>query len=172
MKRLLAILVLFVSLSASAQKAAVQTAINYLRYEDLDKAKEAIDGAVVTESTMGMSKAWYYRARIYHAIFETTNAKFDALKPGSLLEAKKSYEKTMELDTKNEYKDDILKSLEILASQSLNMGVENFRNSKFDEALKMFQSSADINKKYFNRVDTLAIYNAGLTADKLGDATT
>ena len=57
MKRLLALLVLFVSLSASAQKAAVQTAINYLRYEDLDKAKEAIDGAVVTESTMGMSKA-------------------------------------------------------------------------------------------------------------------
>lgn len=172
MKRLLALLVLFVSLSASAQKAAVQTAINYLRYEDLDKAKEAIDGAVVTESTMGMSKAWYYRARIYHAIFETTNAKFDALKPGSLLEAKKSYEKTMELDTKNEYKDDIMQRMEILASQSLNTGVENFRNSKFDEALKMFQSSAEINKKYFNRVDTLAIYNAGLTADKLGDATT
>lgn len=172
MKRLLVLLAVLVSLTASAQKAAVQTAINYYRYEDLDKAKEAIDGACTNESSMGMSKAWYYRGLIYHALHESTNAKFAALKPGALDEARKSYEKTIELDTKNEYKDDILKRLEILASQSLNGGVDMYREAKYPEAMKFFQASADINKKYFNRLDTLALYNAGLAADKSGDVTT
>lgn len=172
MKRLLALLAVTISLTASAQKAAVQTAYNYLRYDDLDKAKEAIDGAVVSESTMGMSKAWYYRALIYHALHESSKEKFAPLKPGALAEARKSYEKTMELDTKNEYKDDIMKRMEILASQSLNGGVDFYKDGKYADAMKMFQASADINKKYFNRLDTLALYNAGLAADKSGDATT
>ncbi|MFN8153029.1 MAG: tetratricopeptide repeat protein [Bacteroidia bacterium] len=172
MKRLLVLLAVFISIHASAQKAAVQTAINYLRYEDLDKAKEAIDGACTNESSMGMSKAWYYRGLIYHALHETTNPKFAALKPGALEEARKSYEKTLELDTKSEYKDDLMKRLEILASQSLNGGVDFYKDGKFAEAFKLFQTSADINKKYFNRLDTLAIYNAGLAADKSGNAST
>lgn len=172
MKRLLVLLAVLISVNASAQKAAVQTAINYYRYEDLDKAKEAIDGACTNESSMGMSKAWYYRGLIYHALHESTNAKFAALKPGALDEARKSYEKTIELDAKNEYKEDILKRLEILASQSLNGGVDMYRESKFAESMKYFQTSAEINKKYFNRLDTLAIYNGGLAADKSGDVTT
>ncbi len=172
MKRLLVLLAVLISVNASAQKAAVQTAINYYRYEDLDKAKEAIDGACTNESSMGMSKAWYYRGLIYHALHESNNAKFAALKAGALDEARKSYEKTIELDTKNEYRDDILKRIEILASQSLNGGVDMYREAKYAESMKFFQTSAEINKKYFNRLDTLAIYNGGLAADKSGDVTT
>ncbi|MBL0097677.1 MAG: tetratricopeptide repeat protein [Bacteroidetes bacterium] len=172
MKYLLISITLLLSLNVNGQKAAVQTAYNYLRYDDLDKAKEAIDGAVQNESTIGMSKAWYYRGSIYHAIYESTKEKFAPLKPGSLTEALKSYEKTIELDTKKEYYDDIIKRMEIVASQSLNTGVDNFRENKYPEALVAFQTSADINKKYFNKFDTLAIYNAGLAADKAKDATT
>ncbi|MBL7924652.1 MAG: tetratricopeptide repeat protein [Bacteroidia bacterium] len=163
---------MLINLSAGAQKAAVQTAYNYLRYDDLDKAKEAIDGAVVHESTMGMAKAWYYRGSVYHAIYESAKEKFAPLKPGSLNETRVSYEKALELDTKNEFRDDILKRLEIVASQSLNNGVDNYKEGRYAEALKSFQASADLNKKYFKRVDTLALYNAGLAADKAGDATT
>jgi predicted Zn-dependent protease len=172
MKYLFISITLLLSLNVNGQKAAVQTAYNYLRYDDLDKAKEAIDGAVQNESTIGMSKAWYYRGSIYHAIYESTKEKFAPLKPGSLKEALKSYEKTIELDTKKEFYDDVIKRMEIVASQSLNTGVDNFRENKYPEALVAFQTSADINKKYFNRFDTLAIYNAGLAADKAKDATT
>src|SRR6478735_5443534 len=42
----------------SAQKSEVQTAWNYLKYEQLDKAKEAIDKAAVNEASMGMEKTW------------------------------------------------------------------------------------------------------------------
>ncbi|MFN9951677.1 MAG: hypothetical protein ACK55I_01145, partial [bacterium] len=100
--------------------AAVQTAYNYLRYDNLDKAKEAIDGAVVNETTIGFAKAWYYRGKIYQAIFESKNEKFAALKPGSLQTARISYEKTLELDSKNEFREDVIGRLEILASLSLN----------------------------------------------------
>ena len=53
-----------------------------------------------------MSKTWYYRGQIYHAIFESTKEQFKALKPGSLDEAYQAYEKTLELDTKGEYKEE------------------------------------------------------------------
>jgi len=172
MKHLLVLLALTVSISASAQKAAVQTAFNYLRYDDLDKAKEAIDGAATSESTRDYAKTWYYKGSIYHALHESVKPEFAALKPGALNEARISYEKALELDTKNEFRDDIIKRLEIIASQSLNEGVDKYKDAKYAEALKAFQSSAELNKKYFKRVDTLAIYNAALAADKMGDLTT
>ena len=172
MKRILILLGVILSLNASGQKAAVQTAFNYLRYDDLDKAKEAIDGAATAESTIGYPKTWYYRGSIYHAIYESVKPKFAPLKPGSLSEAQLSYEKALELDTKNEFRDDIMKRLEVVASQSLNNGVDNYKEGKYAEALKSFQASVDINKKHYKRTDTLAIYNAGLAAEKLGDVTT
>lgn len=169
MKKILALLLVIIPVALSAQKAAVQTAYNYLRYDNLDKAKEAIDGAVVNETTMGFAKAWYYRGSIYQKIFESSNEKFAALKPGSLQTARISYEKTLELDSKNEFREDVIGRLEILASQSLNSGVDHFQNGRYAEALEAFQSSSDINQKYFNRLDTLSLYNAALAADKMGD---
>ena len=127
MKKILALLLVIIPVALSAQKAAVQTAYNYLRYDNLDKAKEAIDGAVVNETTIGFAKAWYYRGSIYQKIFESSNEKFAALKPGSLQTARISYEKTLELDSKNEFREDVIGRLEILASQSLNSGVDHFQ---------------------------------------------
>lgn len=172
MKRILILFGVILSLNSYSQKSAVQTAYNYLRYDDLDKAKEAIDGAATTESTVGYAKTWYYRGSIYHAIYESAKPEFAALKPGSLNEARISYEKTLELDAKNEFRDDVMKRLEVVASQCLNNGVDNYKEGKYAEALKSFQASVDLNKKLFKRTDTLAIYNAGLAADKLGDVTT
>lgn len=168
MKRLLVLITLLISLESQAQKSAIQTAFNWLKYQELEKAKEAIDGAAVNETTIGMAKTWYYRGSIYHAIFESTNEKFQALKPGSLEEARKSYEKAIELDVKKEFSDDIMKRLEILASESLNAGVEEFQGKKYAEAVTSFKTSADVNQKYFNRFDTLAIYNQALAAEKAG----
>ena len=83
------------STSIFAQKSAIQTAYNYLRYDDLDKAKEAIDQAATNPSSNTISKTWYYRGQIYHAIYESTKEPFQALKPGSLDQAFLSYEKTI-----------------------------------------------------------------------------
>lgn len=169
MKRLLVLSALLISVQALGQKSAIQTAYNWLRYQELDKAKEAIDGAVQNETTRGVAKAWYYRGSIYHAIFESTDEKFKGLKPGSLGEARKSYEEALVLDSKKEFSDDIMKRLEIVASQSLNDGVDQFKAENYRGAMLAFGLSADINQKHFNRVDTLGIYNRALAADKAGE---
>ncbi|MFM9056127.1 MAG: hypothetical protein ACKOQY_05485, partial [Bacteroidota bacterium] len=113
MKRLLSLtVVLLVSSQVFGQKSAIQTAYNWMRYEEFEKAKEAIDGAAANETTIGMAKTWYYRGSIYQGIYQSSNPKFDALKPGSLVEAAKSYQKALELDQKQECGDQIKSRME------------------------------------------------------------
>lgn len=154
------------STSIFAQKSAIQTAYNYLRYDDLDKAKEAIDQAATNPSSNTISKTWYYRGQIYHAIYESTKEPFQALKPGSLDQAFLSYEKTIELDKSEEYKEDIDKRLRIMSSQYLNEGVDNYKEKKYSDALAGFEKSLNINDKYVKIIDTLAMFNAALAAEK------
>lgn len=168
MKRISVLFALILSVQFTfAQKAAVQSAINYLRYDDLDKAKEAIDGATTNEGTITMAKAWYYKGCIYQAINDSPNEKFAALKPGSIETALKAFTKANELDAKSkEYFDDIQKRMSVLSSQLMNEGVDKYKAKDYPGALQMFETSIKIKKELFNLTDTLAMYNAGLAADK------
>jgi tetratricopeptide (TPR) repeat protein len=168
-KSALVIIALVLSQAVSAQKMALQTAINWLNYDDLDKAKESIDQASQHESTATMPKTWYYRGQIYHAIHESTKEQFKTLKPGSLDQAFQAYEKTLELDQKGEYKDDIYKRLRIVASQMINRGVDNYRDKDYKAAMGNFEQAIKINEKFFATMDTLATYNAALSAEKSQD---
>lgn len=168
MKKIALLFSVMLCTGAVAQKAAVQTAYNYLRYEELDKAKAEIDKATVNETTSGSAKTWYYRGTIYHALYESNKPEYAALKPGSLDEAVKAYEKTMELDTKKEYNADVLKRLDVAASQTLNNGVEAFRAENYGVAKTNFLKASEIRQRYFNVTDSLAIYNAALSADRAG----
>jgi tetratricopeptide (TPR) repeat protein len=170
MKRISVLFALILSVQFTfAQKAAVQSAINYLRYDDLDKAKEAIDGATTNEGTVGMAKAWYYKGCIYQAINESSNEKFTALKPGSIETAMTAFTKANELDSKSkEFYDDIQKRMSVLIAQLMNEGVDKYREKDYSGALKMFETSIKVKKDLYNLTDTLAMYNAGLAADKAG----
>ncbi len=169
MRILLILLAVLISVNTFAQKAAIQTAYNYIKYEDFDKAKEAIDGACLSESTMSNPKAWYYRGLVYEGIFTSKNVKFDPLKPGSLIEAYKSFGKASELDAKKEYSDEIKSHLEFIASTLLNQGVDKFVAKDYTQALVNFEATLELETKYFNRTDTAAIYNAALSSDKMGN---
>src|SRR6186713_1139606 len=166
MKKLLVLLGVLLSLQGFAQKAAIQTAINYLNYGELDKAKEAIDGAAVNESTIGMAKTWNVRGKIYIAILDSKENKYAALKTGALEETLKSLQKTLELDTKKEYKEETLQRLDYTSSVYMNKGVDSFRDKNYDAALASFNTSREISSKYLGRTDTLALFNAALAADK------
>jgi tetratricopeptide (TPR) repeat protein len=165
------ILALFISQISVAQKVALQTAINWFNYDDLDKAKESIDQATKNETTGVMAKTWYYRGQIYHAIFESTKEQFKVLKPGSLDEAYQAYEKTLELDSRGEYKDDLKKRLSVVSSQLQNQGVDNYREKDYTGALANFEKSLKITEKHIGLIDTLAIYNSALAADKANEYT-
>jgi tetratricopeptide (TPR) repeat protein len=150
--------------TANAQKNKIQTAWNYYKYDNLDKAKEAIDLASEHESSMGMAKTWYYRGLIYQKMYK--HEKYGDLEPNCLSIAAESYIKARELDEKEEYKSEIANNLLVVTNQIFGKGVEHFSAKSYDEALKAFQQVLVIAPG-----DTLATLNAAYSAERAGDKT-
>lgn len=184
MKKFAFILFLVVGLTqVNAQKAKVQSAINYIKdqYRELDKAKEAIDLATQHPKTMNWDKTWFTRGNVYINIFESKDKKFQNLSANPLEESYLAYKKTLELDDKARYKNRILVVLRGLASHFYNHGVINFESGVqqknqgnldksvdfFKISLKSFEYCLEINEMpYISHTDTSAIFNAALSADR------
>lgn len=158
----LLIIVLLYSGSLSAQKATVQTAWNYLKYDQLDKAKEAIDETAANEQTKNMEKTWYYRGLIYQSMFK--HEKFGNLDPQALQKAQESFDKSLEINPKSEYVDDIKKRKGIIINQIFASGVEHFNNKNYTGALESFENVLKINP-----ADTMSALNAAYSAERSGN---
>lgn len=166
MKKILILftVVIYVSTAAFGQKNKVQTAWNYYKYENLDKAKEAIDEASVNESSMGMAKTWYYKGLIYQKMYK--HEKFGNLDPNPLMVAATSYQKAKELDTKGEFTSEINNNLLVVTNQMFGQGVENFTAKSYEKALESFESVLKVAPN-----DTLATLNSAYSAEKAGNKT-
>ena len=164
------LLLLFVSISCTVlgQKAKVVSAYNYLKYGEVKKAKEAIDIAVSGEKAKAMAKTWYYMGRIYLAIYESKDPAVQILDANALNVAYAAYTKASELDVKGQYKEEITKKLEYCSVYFVNQGVKDYAAANYESALTSFENAIAINSKpEFNKIDTLSIYNAALTCEKL-----
>ncbi len=153
----------------SAQNSKVQSAINYIKpqYNQLDKAKEAIDLAAKHEKTKGKAKTWKVRGQVYQAIGTTKDEKFKNLCEQPLQVAYESYKKALELDTKHQYTKEINYQLTILGIAIVNKGIEYFSENNFNGALNSFETSLDIDKLVApGKIDTMVIFNAGIAADR------
>ena len=162
-------LLLFASFGSFAQKAELQSAMNYVKWGDLEKAKSSIDNCVANESTMGMAKTWYWSGFIYQSIADSKDEKLAALKPGALEQALKSYQKALELDAKtNDYTQEIREKMGNIAYNYMDAGINNFQEKKYEEALKNFEIGIQVKKDFFNLTDTNGINNCALSAYKSG----
>lgn len=163
MKKLIVLAVSILSINiAFAQKAKVQTAWSYLKSEELDKAKEAIDQASINEGSMGMAKCWYYRGLIYQGMYH--NKKYGALSTDPLGEAYKSYKKALEIDPKYEFKDEISVNMASITASMFNDGLAAYNAKEYSQALTNFEFVMQTNPK-----DTSSIVNSALAADKAGN---
>jgi hypothetical protein len=98
MKKLAFLSVLVLSVMfVGAQNSKINSAITYKKpeYNQLDKAKEAIDQAIVHEKTLNNPKAWKVRGEVYQAIAQTQDEKFKALCTFPLDTALASYKKAV-----------------------------------------------------------------------------
>ncbi len=163
MKKIITAAFISLTIAGYAQRAQVQSAYSYLKYEQLDKAKESIDIAVNNENTMNYDKAWYYRGLIYQALYK--NEKFANLSNDPLNEALKSYNKALELNPKFEYADDIAEKKKILAQQFADMGYVNYNLKNFASALTAYEGVVSIMPN-----DTSSYFNAALCAERAGNA--
>ncbi len=164
----LLLLIVGVSYTSQGQKAKVVSAYNYLKYGEVDKAKEAIDIAVTHDKAVAMAKTWFYKGRIYHAIYESKDPAIKGLDANALNVAFESYTKAFELDVKEQYKEEITKKLEYCSVYFVNQGVKDYAETNYLSALNSFENAIAINSRpEFGKIDTLSIYNAALTCEKL-----
>ena len=159
---LVTIAILFFSLAGYSQNAKVQTAWNYLKYEKLEQAAEAIDAASVHKQTIGKDKTWYYRGLVYHKIHEDSalRVKF----PDCLKTAYNSFAKALEVDPESSFKKDIQMRMPAVLNRMFQEGVDHYNNKNFEAALGSFEQVLELNE-----MDTLAIVNAGFSADRAGN---
>ena len=162
MKKLLIISFACLTMTCFAQRSHVQSAYSYLKYEQLDKAKESIDIAINNENTMNYDKAWYYRGLIYQALYK--NEKFGNLSDNPLSEALKSYNKALEISPKFEYADDIAEKKKLLVQQFADMGYTNYTAKNFAAALTAYEGVVALAPN-----DTASYYNAALCAERAGN---
>ena len=123
----------------------------------LSKAKTAIDKASQNEKTSALPETHALKAVIYaHTALadtiESTSAPIFAAAEEALVKAK-------ELDTKKENEKFFTSAEAALAQGRLNAGVSFYRDKKFDDAYKAFDSA----QKYA-KGDTSSIYYAGISA--------
>ena len=169
MKKLLSLLfAISVTLGATAQMGKVTSALSFIDQGLLDKAKEALDLAVVHDKSKDNPKTYLALAKLCQESFKSENPKFKAFFTNPLEEAYANYEKAMQLDAKG----NIQKQLSIsstyllLGNDFINQGVQCFENQDFEGALKSFEynikiASSDI---YVGVVDSGIYFNAGLAA--------
>lgn len=160
MKRILIMaLVAIVSMESYAQKANIQSAINYLKDKDVANAKKMIDEATKSESTSSNAKAWFLKGLIYQAIgtpkseqlpyitflLNSTNGtdaypiiledanKFQAQHPNALDESFEAYKKSIDLNSKYD-KNEYLILLPYMIYAHFNNGITLMNDSKFNDA--------------------------------------
>lgn len=156
------------SLIAHAQPAKRTSAYNYLTYGELNNAKNAIDEAITHEATINDAKTWYFRGQIYHAIYQSKEEKYKTLDPQAIIKAAEAYKRCAELDKKKDYTDDLKNRIKIAENQMMNEGIGAYNKEQFGDALLYFESSYELSKHPLSaRLDTQAVFNAALVAEKI-----
>lgn len=160
------VLAVIISAAAVAQKGKITAAETFIKEGAFDKAKAAIEEAIVNPKSMGLAKTYYVKGKLCQAAFDSGDPKFMDLYPDILMEAYKNYEKAIQIDPK-------LKNLVIrdnayalLGNSLLNDAINKFNEKDFKGAMKSFEQNVMVsaNEMYVGVVDTLVIFNAGLAA--------
>lgn len=164
------LMAVMISIAASAQKGKITAAESFIAQGAFDKAKEAIEEAIANPKSAVLAKTYYVKGKLSQAAFDSGNPKFMELYPDILNEARKNFEKAMEMDPK--MKNILIKdnAYSLLGNSFLNDAIAKFSAKDYVGALKAFESNVKISESdvYVGMVDTLVIFNAGLAAYNAG----
>lgn len=179
--RTLSVLIIFLlSVTALfAQKGKVTSALGNKEAGKLDKAIAAIEEAIdatnpKTESSINWPRTWEVRGEIYQAVFQSKDENYKKLHADPLTEAFKSYQKAIELDTKNRFSNSVKIKLQLLVHDLTTQAERAFNAQNYDGALASFEQILAIEdipvfkSESPGQVDTVIIYNAALTAYNAG----
>lgn len=158
-------MLLLISAAALAQNVAVTNAILYHKDQELGKAKQFIDEAVVHEKTKGQAKAWYYKGLIYTDLARTDKPEFKSLSQDPLKEAYEAFTTSKQLDaSKGEYYKLSDSKLAELWADVINKGVAEYEAENAKAALVSFEMAQKMKP-----ADTSAYIYACYAAETLRD---
>ncbi len=145
MKKLLMICAVALTLPVFAQKSKVESAAIYLRNNEIEDAKKAIDEAVEHPDTKTDAKAWFYYASVYDSIYRNKQFMAQFNEPNIVEKFHNACKNCITYDTKNRYgyyckEQGIINS----AFMAFNKGIEKYEAQKFDEAIKYYQMVLDV----------------------------
>ena len=153
-----------ISGAAFSQGAKVQSAVNYLKQNDLKKAKAAIDAASVHVKTSTWPKTWVNKGKIYYAIAIDTTPELASIRENAIFIAQENFKKAKKSPDSRTDMTEVHKYLYILIYNEIyNKGVGYYRASDYANASKYFASCADIREVY-EELDTASFYNAANAA--------
>ncbi len=169
MKRIVLVMVFMMAITAVfAQKSMRQTASNYLKSGELDKALTAINECIQDPSTAQDARAWFIRGNIYLEISNSKDEKYKALDPDPITKALDSYKKANEYDTKKEYTEDIFQKLNWQRNNYFNAAVDAYNKKSYKEAMQDFENAAAA-LSIVNVPDTLSLFYAAACAGLAND---
>ncbi len=171
-KFLLLFAAISISLSAMSQKGKVTSALSLIDQGALDKAKQALDEAMVNEKSKDYSNTYFAQGKLCQAVYASDNQAFKSLCPDALNSAYAAYEKAIQLDPKGGMKKRIITGMvyNSLALDLYNQGSSLFEAKEYEAALKSFETQIKITESdtYAGAIDTGMYYNAGLAAVNSG----
>lgn len=160
------LMAVMISAVASAQMGKVNAAETFIREGAYDKAKEAIEEAILNPKSAVAAKTYYVKGKLCQAAFDSADPKFMTLYPDILMEAYNNYEKAAQMDPK--MKNTIIKdnTYAMLGNSFLNDAINKFNEKDYTGAMKAFENNVKVSASdmYVGIVDTLVIFNAGLAA--------
>ncbi len=134
--------------------------------KELGEAITEIEPATTHEKTAMKDKTWRTRAQIYELIARHPDKPaFASLATDPVSVAAASYQKAMELDTKGNYEVENKRGLLVMQNLAMRHGIDKFNAEDFAGAYNMFVKSEELSMA-MGVTDTLAIYNAALSAER------
>ena len=157
---------ILLSANTFAQRVNVTTAYNNMRSEDYVEARSYIDKAIEDDRTKTEEKTWRYRGLIYNGLLESEDPQMERI--DAVQEAMRSFKKALELDDRNRWEQENTQGYAIAQNHAMNLGIQAYNDQNYDLAKRYFLS-ADLAARDLGVVDTLAVYNAGLSAEQAED---
>jgi len=168
------IAVLFTTV-VNAQNSKVVTASNAEFNKEYEKARVAIDEAILNEKTAVQAKTWYLRGKIYNAIALDTTGQFSNV-TDPIGTALQSFKTAMEMSDVKNYKTDIGGELFTTYNLYFSRGATAYSAGNSEVAYVNFAKAHEANLLQIDAfplavLDTGVIFNMGLMAERTGRTT-
>ncbi len=156
----------------NAQNSKVTTAANARYAGEYDKAKQAIDEAILNEKTSVQAKTWVIRGDIHNDIAKDTSGKYSNI-ANPLDAAFESFKTALTMEDSKNYKVKVAEGLFTTYNLYFMKGLDAYNAGNIEDAYKNFYMANQANMIQMDAnplaiLDTGVFYNMGLMAERLG----